>query len=296
MVAWGYGGRKRPPPDPSNNGGHMRQTAAREEEYQQERQTEYTIKPGMLGMRTKTTKAGKYLEAEIFPLFGVEQGSREKRKGSSAAQKKLNLKNAVRKMQRLMNANFGDGDMLVHLTDTRAQTEDEAKKAVKNWLRRVRRAAEKQGKKLEYIYVMERTGTEGKEKWHCHMVMRGGILSRDEAEKMWGRGLSRIDRYQEQEKGLCGFASYITQRKETQEKVLLRKWACSKGLKRPQATTSDTKFSRRAAMELTKAVYADARAVFEKKYPGYTLVEMPEIRYSDFMPGAYIYAYMRKIA
>lgn len=272
----------------------MRKTEATLADYQQPQQTEWTIKPGMLGMRTKTTKAGKYLEAEIFPLFGVENGSREKRKGSSAAQKKLNTKNAIKKLQRLMNANFGSGDMLVHLTDAKAQTEEEAKKAVKNWLRRVRRISEKQGKKLEYIYVMEQTGAEGHEKWHCHMVMRGGILGRDEAEKMWGRGLSRIDRYQEQEKGLCGFANYITQRKETQEKVLRRKWACSKGLKKAQTTTSDTKFSRRAAMDLTKAVYADAKKIFEKKYPGYRLVEEPEIKFSDFMPGAYIYAFMVK--
>ena len=48
-------------------------------------------------------------------------------------------------------------------------------------------------------------------------------------------------------------------------------------------------------MRIAQDAESKAKAEFEKRYPGYRLIEQPEIRYSDMMPGAYIYACMRKI-
>ena len=42
-----------------------------------------------------------------------------------------------------------------------------------------------------------------------------------------------------------------------------------------------------------EARYAAAE-IFEKVYPGYRLVEEPEVRVSDYVPGAFIYARMRR--
>ena len=44
----------------------------------------------------------------------------------------------------------------------------------------------------------------------------------------------------------------------------------------------------------TQAAFADAKKMFEKRDPGYTLLEDPRIVWSDLAPGAYIYATMRR--
>lgn len=265
-----------------------------ESDYQAEEARPYQ-KKGVLLYRTKTIKAGDYLECEIFPVVDIEKGEKSKRrKPSREAQKKLNIANAQKRLSRIMNANFGPGDLLVHLTMEKPCEEEEMRRGVGNFLRRLRRKMSKNGGVLKYIYVIESTGSGERKRWHVHMVMNGGYLSRDEVERLWKHGLSRVDRCQRQEKGLFGFAMYITQRKETQEKLLQRRWACSQGLKQPVILTSDKKFSRRAAMRIATAAEMDAREEFEKRYPGYQIIEQPTVKYSDMLPGAYIYAMMVK--
>ena len=194
--------------------------------------------------------------------------------------------------------------------------------------RRIRQRAKARKALLKYIYVIETTGEGERERHHVHMVLsvsdkeqpRRGCdaagenqhgevaqtaegrgcaenrewITRDEAENLWRHGLARADRCQAQEKGLAGFARYITARKETQHRLMKRSWGASKNLKQPTVTVADRKFSRAAADRIARDVEGDAKAVLEKKYPGYRLIEEPRIRWSDFLPGCYIYAIMVK--
>ena len=266
------------------------------EEYASARPTAKSAGKGVLLQRTKTVKAGDFLECEIFPVVAMEPGIRERRqKKSPEAIRRINERNAIKRLERLMNANFGPGDLLPHLTMAAACTEEEMMGVVRAFIRRLRRLAKKRGSALRYIYVLESTGAGDSLKWHVHMVCNGDFASRDEVEKMWRHGLARVDRCQRMEKGLCGFARYITMRKETQARLLRRRWACSKGLKQPTITSSDSKFSRAACAKIAREAEGDARALFEKKYPGYRLIEQPMIRYSDWLPGVYIYAMMERI-
>jgi len=253
---------------------------------------------GVLVQRTKTIKAGDYLEAEIFPVLDrswSEAARAEKRKRTPERMRAVNLRNARKRLERLLNANFGVNDLLAHLTSEDCCDEGAFRRQVRNFMAKLRRVFKRAGAILKYIYVIEATGQEGRRRYHVHMALPGGVVSRDELEKMWSHGLARVDRCQEQPKGLAGFANYITQHKDAQEKILARKWACSRGLKQPRITTSDSRFSRRSAQTLAAAVYADAAKLFAKKYPGYQLIEEPAVRYSDFLPGVYVYAHMRKI-
>lgn len=259
-------------------------------EYTQEQPT-FTGKRGVLLQRTKTIKAGEFLECEIFPVLDIEHGRAAKAGKTPERMRVVNLRNARKQIERLANANFGPGDMLCHFTYPGTMEENEIRRITRNFMGRLRGAFKKRGAALEYIYVIETA----KKQWHIHMLLRGGVLTRDEVEAVWGHGLARADRYQNQDKGLAGFANYITRSKDTQERILKRRWACSKGLRQPKITTSDSKFSRRAAAKLAQETMEDARALFAKKYPGYYLVEQPAVHYSDFLPGVYIYAFMRKI-
>lgn len=254
-------------------------------------QPRHTGKQGVLLQRTKTIKAGDFLECEIFPVLDMEHGKAAKAKKTPEAMRLVNIRNAKKQIERLANANFGPGDMLCHFTYPGVLPEAEIRRITKNFMSRLRGKFTKRGGAFEYIYVIE----VAKKQWHIHMLLRGGVLNRDEVEQVWGHGLARADRYQAQEKGLAGFANYITQSKDTQERLLKRRWACSKGLRQPKITTSDSKFSKRAAEKLARETMEDARALFAKKYPGYYLVEQPAVHYSDFLPGVYIYAFMHKI-
>lgn len=258
-----------------------------EYEYAQPR---HAGKRGVLLQRTKTVKAGEYLECEIFPVLDRDHAKVARERKTPEAMRRVNLRNAKKRLERLANMNFGPGDMLCHFTCKGRTEEEQIRRITKNFMDRLRRKFREKGGAFEYIYVIEVTKTQ----WHIHMLLRGGVLTRDETEKAWGHGLARADRYQDQPKGLCGFANYITQSKDTQERLLKRRWACSKGLRQPKVTVSDSKFSRHAAARLAQETMEDARALFAKKYPGYYLVEQPLIRYSDFLPGVYIYAMLRK--
>lgn len=254
-------------------------------------------KCGILLERTKTTKAGDYLECEIYPVIAMDNLNRgQRRQKSREAMEKANRERARRKLERLMNANFGPGDLLLHLTMAKPCEFSEFQRLVRNYIGRLKYRAKARKAQLKYIYVIETTGEGDRERHHVHMVLSaaGEWLTRDEAENLWRHGLARADRCQAQEKGLAGFARYITARKETQHRLMKRSWGASKNLKQPTVTVADRKFSRAAADRIARDVEGDAKAVLEKKYPGYRLIEEPRIRWSDFLPGCYIYAVMKK--
>ena len=270
----------------------MRRYVSTEADYTLDR-PERPGKRGILLERTKTIKAGDYLECEIFPMVLMEPGIREaRRKRTPEQMREINRRNAVKKLERLMNANFTAGDLMPHLTMDRPCPFEEMQKIVRNFFQRLRRLAAKRGAVLRYIYVIETKQERGAQRHHLHGVINGGWITRDEVEKLWGHGLSRVDRVQQQEKGLAGFARYITQQKTTQERLMRRSWGASKGLRQPSVTVADHKFSRAAAAKIARDLEGDARTILEKKYPGYRLIEQPVIRYSDWLPGCYIYAMM----
>lgn len=75
------------------------------------------VRPGVLRYRTKTTKSGEMLESEVFPIWETGAEAKRARKAvTREAQRRLNDRNAVRKLVRLVSCNFGRGDLMVTLT------------------------------------------------------------------------------------------------------------------------------------------------------------------------------------
>ena len=60
------------------------------------------------------------------------------------------------------------------------------------------------------------------------------------------------------------------------------------------STPEDHKISRRRVEKLAAETQYAAKEIFERLNPGFWLVEQPEIKVSDYVPGAYIYARMRR--
>ena len=253
-----------------------------------------------LQYRTKTTKAGDYIECDLYPAIETNMDIERNRKQRRMLEKvrRCKMKNKVKYLGHLLNANFGENDYIVTLTTSQPASAEEARKNARNFIVRLQRRAKKDGHELHYLYIIESTGKEDRQRWHIHMVTDGGWIRREDIEDIWKKGknsgLVRTDRVQEQAKGLEGFAVYITQRKETQEKLMTHAWAASTNLKKPEVHVSKSRFNGKAVKAVLDDVETNAQAYFEKAYPGYELVERPEVRYSDFLPGAYITAWMRK--
>ena len=101
-------------------------------------------------IREKRIYSGKFLEIEIYPISKNERNKSRKRKlkESLNKQKNLNDKNARKHLRRLLNTNFTDKDIALHLTydnENLPGSEEEAKRNVSNFLRRVKNYRRKRG-------------------------------------------------------------------------------------------------------------------------------------------------------
>lgn len=275
------------------------------------------------GIKTRTIRAGDSLEVEAFPITQVSAEAKREavRRKSSKAQERLNLRNARKRIRRLAEHNFKAGDIVLHPTfnygffdrafsnvrEIRREMEamgipmdeDSARKIIKNFIARIRRLIKRRGgdpAEFKYIYVIETTKEPRDDdfnalpaRYHYHMIISSmGILTSDDLAALWKFGYVKAEPLDFRFNGLEGLCTYITkQRKFT------RRWAHSKNLKEPDVKESCRKISRRRAAQIAADVQANAREIMEKVYPGYTL-ESCEVRYSDFVAGAYIYARMRR--
>ena len=273
---------------------------------------------GTLHQRTKTVKAGPMVYVECYPVWDAKTAhaakSEAKLERHRRAQEKLNEKNARKRLVRLINENFGAGDLIMTLEYPKdAQPADEAQtmRDVQNYLRRVKNLRDKRSlTPMKYVYVIEETqsrqyGT----RYHHHVIMSGGI-TRDEAEGKWMKkhgGYCNARTAQPDEKHLTGFACYLVRGKKErtpeadgknpQQRAMRRRWNCSKNLSDPdeRATAADKKISVRKAGRIAEAMenFDRAKEIFEKLYPGCRLLEITARR-SRWTTGVYICAELRR--
>lgn len=263
---------------------------------------------GSMAYRTRTTKAGSRLEAEVFPIFGrrMEQTARAaKERITPERQAQLNTRRSKRRLVLLLENNFR-AEEDVHVTLTYAGREPDyqrAKKDVRNFLNRIRRLREKRGlPELKYIYAI---GRDAGQRIHCHVVMNGGI-GRDELERNWKignertehkRGVANTYRLQEYGHGLAGMANYLYRQneraKDRGERGGLHMWCASKNLKKPKERTSDTKMTTRKVKMIATNFTQMAREIMERVYPGYSLEDC-RVLFSDIVDGVYIRCVMRR--
>ena len=265
---------------------------------------------GVTRQRARTTKAGQMLYVAAYPVWDTQHTAQaraalkkvKQASGSTEAQRRLNAKNAQRKLVQLINANFGAGDLLVTCTykpGCEPVDDDQAHKAMVNMMSRLKRLYRKAGiEHPKYVYVTEITESAKRgRRYHHHMILEGGI-SREDVEQAWSKthgGICNTRRAQQQPEGLTGFAKYISKQvngDKRQQIATRRRWCASKNLEQPVTTTADKKISRRRAEKIAQSVEQDPRRAYEaleQLHPGYRVIEL-EVRTSSYVSGAYIYA------
>lgn len=244
--------------------------------------------------REKKIFSGQMLEVEIYPITKNErkQPRKKKEKLSAQKQKNLNEKNAKKHLIRLVNTNFTDNDLAIHLTydkNNLPKNEEEAGRDVANFMRRVKYHCKKRGlPKPNYIAVIEyKEPVEGKEvRIHHHIVISGDI-GRDEIERLWKKGRANADRLKADEYGYEALARYISKDPKGS-----KRWTQSKNLKQPTVKVNDYKYSKRKVKQISS--YPEDRRLFEKLYPGYILNDCKVVA-NDITAAIHLYIKMRKL-
>lgn len=253
--------------------------------------------------RERRYHCGDYLEVAIYPVYRPAGSRCGRYKPTSEGQAKLNYINSQKELVRLLNANFTENDIEVHLTyrdEFLPTTREEADRLLRNYLRRLKRRYKKLGIELKYVYVTEGTGFpetnavsfggskggDGK-RFHHHVTLSGG-LSRDELEALWGFGYANSRRLTFNENGVEGLAKYVTKQMKEEIEKGKRAFSCSKNLYHPEPIDRDGRFSHKTMKAMCERP-CDGAEVLEAVFDGYETAEVKSF-YNDCNGGVYLYA------
>lgn len=270
---------------------------------------------GVLHQRTKAVYAGPMLNIDAYPVWDTKTCRAAKTEAQKErhreALRRMNQKNAKRRLEALVNTNFGEGDLMLtheYAHGKQPTSDEEAARDIRNYIARVKYRRGKLGlAPMRYIYITERTTGALGVRWHHHIIMSGG-MSRDEAERIWTKkhgGISNARIAQPTREHLSGFARYLVMDKRNrtmeedgknpQHKAMRRGWNGSKNLRQPKERESDKRISVRKAGRIAEAMgnMENAREILERCYPGYELLEV-SAKTSRWTVGVYIRARMRR--
>lgn len=232
--------------------------------------------------KEKLIYAGDMIFGVVYPVFRKSGARRGKFKETSEIQKKLNERKSTERLTWLIHANFGKGDLALHLTygdGCVPESEEAFERDVKNYIRRISRLYKKAGICLKYVYVTEYSETG---RAHVHMILTGGV-DRDVLEGAWGMGRCNADRMQFNECGIVDLAKYITKSERAKYR---RRYVTSRNLCKPVKKTNVHQWSRKQMTEVDEVGNPHKR--FADLYPGYWLSEFPKIEKNGVNGGMYM--------
>lgn len=244
----------------------------------------------MFTYREKTFICGEYMYKEIYPVDKreVKKKRSEKTKETTKKMKNLNDKNRIKKTTMLANTNFTEKDLFITLSYTDAtlpHTEEEAKKRISNFIKRLRRRFKKESlPDLKYISVTERSK---KGRVHHHLFISGG-LSRDTIEKLWiktEKGYCNSRRLQADEFGYERLVRYMLK-----GAVGFKKVSSSRNLKQPKPRINDYKYSKRKAWKLA---HSQGGIEIEEENKDYKVTEFKST-VNDLLDVIYISVKMKR--
>lgn len=246
----------------------------------------------------KTICSGDIIEMEACPVFkrGTRSGDAVRRGSTREAQRKINERNRRKHIVRYINANFGQGDVVITLTYAQAPESDKrAISDMRNYIARLKRMHARMVKRgelpadheLKWLCTTETASKYGRPvRVHHHVVLN--IPDRDALEACWQQGRANARRLQPDRFALTALALYMTKT----IKYGLR-FTHSRNLTKPQETYAQRKLSRRRALAIVQDMDAAAPEILGKLYPGCEFLNC-DVKLSEFAQGGYIYAIMRR--
>lgn len=245
---------------------------------------------GVSHYRIKTIKSGPVTESEIYPVWNTRAHTKRIRRmrETRACQSKLNQRNSVKNLIRLINTNFTNNDIWgTNTYDDKnlPNSIEAAQHEMKKFFRRLDYHAKKRGyAPLKYVYVTEYE--EGKTRLNNHYVTN--FPDRDLAEKLWkGGARTQTRRLQADDSGYEGLARYITK-----DPRGAKRYITSKNLEKPKVYIADTKITKRQVYNLVTGG-TTLSTMMSKIYTRHEYID-GEVRFSEIVDGTYIYAKLKR--
>lgn len=238
----------------------------------------------------RVIRAGNTIEIEKYytAKYNKKGGKRKDRvKATTEQQKKINTKQAERKLRILMNANFGYGDYhleldYIHEAGEPYREKEQMRHDLDVFLREARKEYKKAGLELKYIHVME-IGEKGAR--HHHLVINQ--IDTKILQRCWYKayeGHNRIKVFPLDDTGNYAklahyFVKYTDKVIKTERALQGKRWNASKNLVRPEPeyeVISDREYFRREEKvpeEFSNEYYIDKDSVesgiHNAEYSGY---------------------------
>lgn len=219
--------------------------------------------------RHEMCKAGKTRQHTYYyaARADTKEGSRRKKENeTSEAQKKVNSRQAVKKLTWELNENFDGTSLYVTWSfakENRPAGKDELRAVVDKLLRDIRKEYKRAGNTAKYVWVAE-VGERGAA--HIHMVLNAIEVAR--LKKCWNKGwidIKPMDDSGQYRKLAAYFVKYSEKTMKTCEGFSGRRYNSSKNLKIPQPTktTVKSKNAYNHTIEIPKGWYLDKESVAE---------------------------------
>ncbi len=189
--------------------------------------------------------------------------TRQKRKLPTPEEMKRNNERlAESKLRLLIDNNFSPGDYYLTLTYREQPTWEQAKKDIRNFIRRLSDRYKSKEKPLKYIYVVE-----GASRIHFHLLINKAFeIYPDDMEKLWPYGYFEQKIYQGKAEDAIRMASYFVKEIQSDEKaaVFKRRWTSSKNLIKPKEkveTLPSTEWAK--DIKVPNGYYLDKDSLYE---------------------------------
>lgn len=237
----------------------------------------------MAFIREQKTISGNVMDIDFFAVH--ESGRRvseraPKTRMSSDEQKEANRKAAIKKLFRLVHANFDNRDFWCHFgyaSENAPQTLCEALNDFYNYIRKVRKYRREHGLgEMVYICIPEvktykRGPNAGRKNFHFHFWMTGRGLTRDMAEDMWEpRGTKgnrvEVDRFMHERFGYKAAVTYVQKQLSVQRSIIRARVLKSLSLEKP----IDGETSRLTVERMAK-IHCGDRAYWETGIPAMSM-------------------------
>ena len=241
--------------------------------------------------REKKFICGDYMDVQIYPVYRKAGTRRSKARPTSEIQQKLNDDNSRRAFVRLVHTNFTKHDIALHLTYSEEflpGSEEEARKDVQRFLRKLRKLYKSNSLELKYVWVCEKG--ERSSRVHHHLIISAGI-GRDVIEALWDKGFANTKRLKFTESGISGLAHYMTK-----QKLYFKRWNASKNLSHPKVVIDDYRYSAKKVKELLG--FSEMPTKYSDFYNGYAVCSdssAVEAARNEQNQGIYIKLQMYKV-
>lgn len=198
--------------------------------------------------RLKTMRAGRLVRSVVYTAPSRKdpaQSRGPRRRISSEAQARFNLRKSTDKLEMLLALNFPDGFWWVTLTydnEHLPPNRDEARKLFKKYIRKIRAAWKLKKETPIYVYCTQEVLDDGSQRLHHHMVLSACDADDfDTIRSLWDYGRNLDVQWCADDSDITDKAIYMTHepRDHGKPRPGEQTWTPCRGLKRPEVETMD---------------------------------------------------------